>query len=82
MENRKRVFGRKAWGYVAEVLKQIELSDVDGNPFTLITLSNLIDVFGINSMYQAWATYRFYDFNNNSMIDISDIAYVASRIVL
>ena len=47
----------------------------------LIDLSNMIDWFGLGSSDAQWDTlYTFFDFNNNGMIDISDIAYVAQRI--
>ena len=47
----------------------------------LIDLSNMIDWFGYNKRNADWETlYTFFDFNNNGIIDISDLAYVAQRI--
>ena len=51
-------------------------------PVTLITLSNLIDVFGMTSDDPRWPDFRFYDYNNNKEIDILDIAELASKIVI
>ena len=49
--------------------------------FDLIDLSNLIDWFGITSAHPDWKTiYAKWDFNNNGIIDIFDIAFVAARI--
>ena len=50
--------------------------------FTLIDLSNLIDVFGMDSTHDDWHQYRFFDYNNNRIIDVQDIAYLASLIII
>lgn len=47
---------------------------------TLITLSDVIDKFGLNRYHPDWDTFRFFDKNNNGVIDIADITWVASRI--
>mgnify|MGYP000925457379 CR=1 FL=1 len=55
--------------------------DTDGDGIvTLIDLSNVIDMFGVTSSSSQWSRARFYDFNNNNEIDISDIVYVAKLI--
>ena len=55
--------------------------DTDGDGIiTLIDLSNVIDMFGAVSGSAQWSSARFYDFNNNNQIDISDIVYVAKLI--
>jgi len=47
----------------------------------LIDLSNIIDMFGFDTSATDWdALFKFFDFNENGKIDISDIAYVASQI--
>lgn len=46
----------------------------------LIDLSNMIDWFGVKAGDALWSTVKYFDFNNNGEIDISDIAYVASII--
>ncbi len=48
--------------------------------YTLLTLSNVIDVYGIDKTHSEWNKYRFFDYNNNGSIDISDIAAVAKNI--
>ena len=48
--------------------------------FTLITLSNVIDKFGLSKGAAEWAVYRFFDKNNNGVIDIADICWVASQL--
>ena len=51
-------------------------------PFTLIDLSNIIDIFGTNNTHPNWNThYTFWDFNNNGSIDIYDIVWVAQRVI-
>ena len=50
--------------------------------FTLVDLSNLIDVFGMDSTHDDWNQYRIFDHNNNRIIDIQDIAYLASLIII
>lgn len=55
--------------------------DTDGDGIvTLIDLSNVIDLFGVTSGSPLWSRAKFYDFNNNSQIDIADIVYVAQLI--
>lgn len=55
--------------------------DISPGSFTLIDLSNIIDIFGIDSTYPQWqALYRQYDFNNNGVIDIQDICSIARLI--
>ena len=56
--------------------------------FTLIDLSNIIDWFGFvkvdgeGNVNPDWNTiYTYWDFNNNSEIDIFDISFVAKRII-
>ena len=46
----------------------------------LIDLSNMIDWFGIKAGDALWNTVKYFDFNNNGEIDISDIAFVATLI--
>ena len=58
----------------------VTLTSVKLGEFDLITLSNLIDVFGITKYSPEWSEYRLYDFNNNGEIDVFDISYVAQRI--
>ena len=54
-----------------------------GGEFTLITLSNIIDHFGATPSHALWQEIiRFFDYNNNKVIDISDIVTVAQKIVL
>ena len=50
--------------------------------FTLITLSNAIDYFGVRKGQAGWDVALFFDYNASGDIDISDIAYIASKIVL
>jgi glucuronoarabinoxylan endo-1,4-beta-xylanase len=56
-------------------------------PFTLIELSNIIDIFGVTSEDEGyigrepWEVLCIWDFNNNGEIDISDISYVAMNLV-
>ena len=55
--------------------------DTDGDGIvTLIDLSNIIDMFGVRNGDPQWSQARFYDFNNNGEIDISDIVYIAKLI--
>lgn len=55
-------------------------TNADGN-VDLIDLSNLIDWFGITSADSQWHNlYTFFDYNNNSQIDISEIALVAEML--
>ena len=55
--------------------------DLDLDNITLIDLSNVIDYMGYNTASADWyALYVYYDFNKNSEIDISDIAYLAKLI--
>jgi hypothetical protein len=55
--------------------------DVDGDDVvTLIDLSEIIDAFGVKRADSAWAVYRFFDFNGNGEIDISDIAEIARKV--
>lgn len=55
-------------------------TDSDGN-VTLMDLSNVIDMFGVKKGDVLWAKAKFYDFNKNSIIDISDIVSVAKLII-
>ena len=51
--------------------------------FTLITLSNVIDLFGSKVGDDGWKELtQFFDFNKNGVIDISDICVVAKLIEL
>ena len=50
--------------------------------FTLITLSNAIDFFGLKKGQTGWDIAMFFDYNASGDIDISDIAFIASKIVL
>ena len=50
--------------------------------FTLITLSNAIDFFGLRKGQPGWEIALFFDYNANSEIDISDITHIASKIIL
>ena len=53
-----------------------------GGEFTLITLSNIIDYFGATPANELWLEIiRFFDYNNNKVIDIHDITTVAQKIV-
>ena len=58
--------------------------DVNGDGVVdLIDLSDIIDAFGYDDTHPDWPTvYLFMDYNQNKLIDISDIGYVASRIVV
>ena len=60
------------------------LGDVNGDGVVdLIDLSDIIDAFGITSEHQKWQSlYIVMDFNDNGYIDISDIAFVASLVVI
>ena len=53
---------------------------IDPDLFNLILLSDVIDAFGKSSAGADWIKYRQYDFDQNGVIDIVDIVYVASRI--
>jgi len=48
--------------------------------FTLIDLSNIVDMFGTREGDPGWDKAKWWDFDNNKVIDILDIVYVASRI--
>ena len=50
--------------------------------FNLIYLSNVIDLFGKTSKDADWTNIRKYDFNQDKKIDIWDITFVASQLVL
>jgi len=53
----------------------------NNNNYNLIDLSNIIDIFGFNNTMANWETeYRRYDFNDNGVIDISDISTIARSI--
>ena len=53
--------------------------DTDGDGIvTLIDLSNIIDMFGVKSSDDLWARAKYFDFNNNSEIDIADIVALQS----
>lgn len=55
--------------------------DTDGDGIvTLIDLSNVIDMFGVTSGNSRWSQAKYFDFNNNNEIDISDIVAVAKLI--
>jgi hypothetical protein len=47
---------------------------------TLVDLSNVVDMFGADTTHANWSQYRFYDDNNNGVIDIQDIAAVARMV--
>ena len=47
----------------------------------LLTLSNLIDVFGMTKANPEWPKWAYYDFNRNYRIDIQDIATIARELV-
>ncbi len=49
--------------------------------FTLVTLSNAIDYFGVSKGQPGWEIAQFFDYNASDVIDISDIAHIASKIV-
>ncbi len=53
---------------------------VPGDGYTLIELSNLIDMYGVKAGDAAWAQAKAWDFNGNKTIDVSDISYVAQRV--
>jgi hypothetical protein len=47
----------------------------------MIDLSNIIDWFGYNKERPDWElTYTYFDFNNNGLIDISDVTHIARLI--
>ena len=49
--------------------------------YTLMDLSNIIDMFGSDNTMEKWETeYKFYDFDDNGKIDIRDIVNVAQLI--
>jgi hypothetical protein len=55
--------------------------DTDGDgKITLIDLSNVIDMFGVESGDELWTKAKFFDFNNNNVIDIADIVAIARLI--
>lgn len=58
------------------------LGDTNGDGVVdLIDLSNMIDWFGVDSSDTEWLNkYTYFDFNNNSTIDIYDISSVARLI--
>jgi hypothetical protein len=57
------------------------LGDIQIGSFTLIDLSNIIDMFGADITHSNWYNvYVNWDFNNNNEIDIYDIVFVAQRI--
>ena len=54
---------------------------VGTHSYTLIDLSDVIDMFGFTNAEPEWETeYKNYDFNENGVIDIQDIVYVAKLI--
>ena len=55
-------------------------TDADGK-VTLLDLSNVIDMFGVKSGDALWTKAKFFDFNNNKVIDIADIVAVAKLIL-
>ena len=59
-----------------------ELGEIEpGVKFTLIDLSNIIDAFGYNTKHPDWkSVYRFFDYNANGTIDISDITVIAKYV--
>ena len=48
--------------------------------YSLIDLSNIIDIFGTVAVDKGWAEAKFWDFNSNGEIDIFDITFVAQLI--
>lgn len=55
--------------------------DTDGDgKITLIDLSNVIDMFGVENGDELWTKAKFFDFNKNNAIDIADIVAVAKLI--
>lgn len=55
--------------------------DTDGDgKITLIDLSNVIDMFGVENGDELWTKAKFFDFNKNNVIDIADIVAVAKLI--
>lgn len=55
--------------------------DVNGDGIlNLLDLSDIIDVFGIDSAHELWNKYKAHDYNENGSIDIYDITYIAKLI--
>lgn len=54
---------------------------VPKDSYTLIDLSDIIDLFGVTNADEAnWPVARFFDFNSSGDIDIADISYIASLV--
>jgi hypothetical protein len=58
------------------------VGDVDGDgKLTLLDVSDIIDAFGIGREHSEWETkYQYFDYLNHGIIDIANIAHVASKI--
>lgn len=72
---------RTAFGTVSFTTSDGQQGSGEDGKYTLIDLSNLIDVFGADSSDPQWEEIRRFDYNNNGQIDISDIATMAQQIV-
>ncbi|HHY81518.1 MAG TPA: hypothetical protein GX505_02435 [Clostridiales bacterium] len=51
-----------------------------GDEATLIDLSDAIDMFGVKNTDPEWENAKYYDYNGNGEIDISDITVIARKI--
>ena len=59
----------------------VTFTSAEDREFVLIDLSNLIDWFDFDTTHPDWNTvYIYWDFNNNGVIDIYDIVFVARLI--
>lgn len=71
---------RNVKGSVAFTTSGLPGDTNNDNVIDLLDLSNVIDLFGTQVGDELWNAARFFDFNNNGEIDISDIAYIAKLI--
>jgi hypothetical protein len=50
---------------------------IEEGDVSLLGLSDVIDAFGMTNRHPDWNQYKYFDYNNNNMIDIFDIVSVA-----
>ena len=65
---------------VITLSSNLDFDPPDYPPFDLIYLSNVIDAFGAKNTDANWPQYKRYDFDNNGIINILDVAFAASHI--